>query len=96
MHDKKECSEAVELLYHYIDGQLTDERRILIQRHLDDCPPCLDAFDFEAELRVVLAHKCREQVPDRLRLRVARAIRAIDEPLDEGFLRFTQDPFGDA
>ena len=77
MHEKRECSEAVELLYHYIDGQLTEERRTLIQRHLDDCPPCLDAYDFEAELRVVIAHKCREHVPDHLRLRVARAIRSM-------------------
>ena len=77
MREKHECSEAVEVLYHFLDGQLTEERRILIRRHLDDCPPCLDAFDFEAELRVVIAHKCRERVPDELRWRVAKAIRAV-------------------
>jgi mycothiol system anti-sigma-R factor len=77
MHDKHECSEAVEVLYHYLDGQLTEERRILIRRHLDDCPPCLDAFDFEADLRVVIAHKCRERVPEELRWRVAMAIREV-------------------
>ncbi|MCA1675861.1 MAG: mycothiol system anti-sigma-R factor [Actinobacteria bacterium] len=82
MHDKRECSDAVEMLYHYIDGQLTQERRTLIQRHLDDCPPCLDAFDFEAELRMVVAHKCRDQVPEQLRLRVAEAIRAVRDPLE--------------
>lgn len=79
MFEKQECTEAVELLYQYLDGQLTEERRILISRHLDDCPPCLDAFDFEAELRVVIAHKCRETVPDHLRHRVARAIRLVAE-----------------
>ena len=30
------CIEAVELLYHYLDGELTDERRIQIQRHLGE------------------------------------------------------------
>ncbi|MGH9278650.1 MAG: mycothiol system anti-sigma-R factor [Acidimicrobiales bacterium] len=83
MFEKRECTEAVEVLYTYLDGQLTEERRILIQRHLDDCPPCLDAFDFEAELRVVIAYKCRESVPDHLRLRVAKAIRQVadgDDP----------------
>lgn len=79
MFEKQECTEAVELLYQYLDGHLTEERRILISRHLDDCPPCLDAFDFEAELRVVIAHKCRETVPDHLRRRVARAIRLVAE-----------------
>jgi mycothiol system anti-sigma-R factor len=77
MYDKRECTEAVEVLYHFLDGELTTERRLLIQRHLDDCPPCLDAFDFEAELRLTIAHKCREHVPEELRLRVKRAIREL-------------------
>jgi mycothiol system anti-sigma-R factor len=71
--------EAAELLYHYIDGELTTERRILITSHLDDCPPCLDAFDFEADLRTVIAQRCQERVPDRLRQRVAEAIRQLQE-----------------
>lgn len=73
------CTEAVELLYHYLDGELTEERRIVIQRHLDDCPPCFSAFDFEAELRVVVAQKCRERVPESLRNRVAEAIRGLQD-----------------
>jgi mycothiol system anti-sigma-R factor len=82
MSEKRECVEAVEVLYQFLDGQLTTERRTLIRQHLDDCPPCLDAFDFEAELRVVIAHKCRESVPDHLRLRVAKAIRQVAEGND--------------
>jgi len=74
------CFEAVELLYHYLDGELTEERRVVISRHLDDCPPCYDAFGFEAELRVVIAQKCTERVPDHLRDRVAEAIRAMEDP----------------
>lgn len=75
MHDH--CYEAVELLYHYLDGELTEERRVVITRHLDDCPPCLDAFDFESELRVVIAHRCREEVPDSLRAKVAEALQDL-------------------
>jgi mycothiol system anti-sigma-R factor len=82
MHEKRECTEAVEVLYHYLDGQLTDDRRVVIRRHLDDCPPCLDAFDFEVELRVVVAQKCRERVPEHLRLRVAQAIWAANNDTD--------------
>jgi len=72
--DKGDCVEAVHLLYHYLDGELTTERRVLIRQHLDDCPPCGQAFDFEAELRVVIAQKCREQVPPELVERVRKAI----------------------
>jgi mycothiol system anti-sigma-R factor len=72
--DQDICSDAVHQLYLYLDGELTPERRALIMQHLDACPPCFEAFDFEAELRIVIAHKCREQVPDHLRERVARAL----------------------
>jgi mycothiol system anti-sigma-R factor len=72
--DKGDCVEAVHLLYHYLDGELTTERRVLIRQHLDDCPPCGQAFDFEAELRVVIAQKCREQVPPELAERVRKAL----------------------
>ncbi len=69
-----DCDEALHELYGFIDGELTDERRGLIQRHLDDCPPCYEAFDFEAELRQVIAHRCRDTVPESLRHRIADAI----------------------
>ncbi len=46
-----DCNETIERLYTYLDGELTDERRHEIKEHLDECAPCLGAFDFEAELR---------------------------------------------
>ena len=77
--EKDKCGDAVHQLYLYLDGELTPERRALIRHHLDECPPCFEAFDFEAELRMVISHKCREQVPDQLRERVARAL-GVDLP----------------
>jgi mycothiol system anti-sigma-R factor len=69
-----DCVETVHRIYHYLDGELTEERRVEISRHLDDCSPCLHAFDFEAELRRVISNRCRDHVPDRLRERIAAAI----------------------
>jgi mycothiol system anti-sigma-R factor len=69
------CGEAIERLYTFLDGELTDTRRVEIRHHLDDCGPCLKAYDFEAELRVMIAMKCREEVPESLRVRVAMAIQ---------------------
>ena len=68
------CDDALHELYGFLDGELTVERRTKIQRHLDDCPPCYEAFDFEAELRIVIARKCTEQVPDSLKERIAQAL----------------------
>jgi mycothiol system anti-sigma-R factor len=68
------CQEAIHTLYHFLDGELTSQRRQQIAQHLHECGPCLDAFDFEAELKLVIARKCRDQVPDALRERVYRAL----------------------
>ena len=75
MDDHGECGEALHELYVFLDGELTDERRALIRTHLDECPPCFEAFDFEAELRQVIAQKCRDTVPESLMHRVADALR---------------------
>jgi mycothiol system anti-sigma-R factor len=69
-----DCQEVIHTLYHFLDGELTVERRLEIQHHLDDCSPCLEAFDFEAELRILIARSCRDQVPDKLRRRIAEAL----------------------
>ena len=72
---ERDCDDAIHTLYHFLDGELTVERRTMIRQHLDDCAPCLEAFDFETELRVMIAHKCREEVPEALRIRIAAAIQ---------------------
>ena len=69
-----DCQEAIHTLYHYLDGELTEYRRVEIRQHLDDCMPCLEAFDFEAELRIVIARKCRDEVPENLRERIHKAL----------------------
>lgn len=68
------CDETIERLYSYLDGELTEQRRVEIARHLDLCGPCVGAFGFEAELRRVVASRCQDRVPDALRERVARAL----------------------
>jgi len=69
-----DCNGTIERLYRFLDGELTEERRLDIQHHLDDCSPCLGAFDFEAELRVVIANRCKDHVPESLRQRVHAAL----------------------
>jgi mycothiol system anti-sigma-R factor len=69
------CDETIERLYFYLDGELTEQRRIEITRHLDLCGPCVGAYGFEAELRKLVASRCHDRVPDALRQRVAEALR---------------------
>jgi mycothiol system anti-sigma-R factor len=80
-----DCEETIERLYWFLDGELTEERRVAIRAHLDDCGPCLQAMGFETELRRLVADRCRDRVPDGLRERIAAAIhleRVTQERID--------------
>jgi mycothiol system anti-sigma-R factor len=71
---KPDCSSTVHELHTFLDGEITDDKRQRIQAHLDECPPCGHAFDFEAELRYVIADRLRTEVPASLAQRIRRAI----------------------
>lgn len=68
------CRESLRQLYNYLDGELTEERRKEIRTHLEHCGPCVAAFDFEAELRRVVADRCKDRVPEQLQRRIAAAL----------------------
>jgi anti-sigma factor (TIGR02949 family) len=70
-----DCEQALAEIYTYLDGELTDEKRTLIAGHLEACNPCIEVYDFEAELRVVISTRARnEAVPETLRLRIAEKL----------------------
>lgn len=69
-----DCSAMIARLDIFLDGELTDERRDNIQSHLDSCPTCYEAFDFEAELRIVIRTKTVIEVPPELVARIRSAL----------------------
>lgn len=74
MMSMSECEDALHQLYEFLDGELTEARRAAVQKHLDDCQPCAEPYDFEAELRQVIRRKCQEQVPESLMNKVREAL----------------------
>ena len=60
-----DCEDAVHQLYDFLDGELTEDRRREFQTHLDSCAPCIEKYEFEAELRRVVADRSRDRVPDQ-------------------------------
>ncbi len=72
-----DCQAALTELSTYLDGELTEARRSLIGHHLDDCNPCLEIYDFEAELRMVIQRRCQDAVPDTLRVRIEAQLRGF-------------------
>ena len=69
-----DCNDSLEQLYTFLDGELTEHKRAVIHQHLEECSPCLERFDFEAELKVVIARRCHDEVPESLRRKVARSL----------------------
>ena len=57
---------------------------MLIAHHLEGCNPCIEAFDFEAELRMVISARCREEVPESLRVRIAQKLTLLARTDDLG------------
>lgn len=52
------CNETIRELDAFLDGELSDDVRTHIHSHLDSCMDCLQAFDFQAELKLAIRRKC--------------------------------------
>jgi len=65
--DTPNCSETIKELDVFLDGELSESQRDAIRHHLDGCMDCLGAFDFHAELKIVIAEKCNnDEMPPGL------------------------------
>ena len=80
--DEVDCSAVVEELYTFLDGELTETRRVQITTHMHGCVDCHEVMEFHAELKMVISQKCREAVPDHLRLRIAKALGLPPAPAE--------------
>ena len=63
-----DCAQTLRELDVFLDGELSDHQHAAIRHHLEGCMDCLGAFDFHAELKIVVAQKCNndEMPPDLL------------------------------
>jgi len=73
-----ECSEVLAAVWLYLDQECDCERRTKLQRHLEECNPCLERYGLEEQLKTLLARKCGgEQAPNELRQRLCESILAL-------------------
>lgn len=72
------CTEVLDGLYSYLDGELEPPTVAAIRQHLEECGPCLEEYGLD-ELVKKLVHKhCgHERVPDELRAKVMIRIRQV-------------------
>ena len=79
MGNQGDCSDAIHTLYEFLDGELTPQRQAEIKQHLEECLPCFQAYDFEAELRMMISRKCQEPMPAGLQDRIAGKLRQMSQ-----------------
>lgn len=70
---KPECADTLTELQRFLDGEMSDDERSHVLEHLEDCLECFHAYDFQAELKQIVALKCgNDPVPSDLLARLER------------------------
>jgi mycothiol system anti-sigma-R factor len=70
-----DCSVVLSEVYLYLDLECSDDRRVLIKKHLDECSRCLSEYGIEHEVKALVARCCGDEIAprelrDRLRLKL--------------------------
>ena len=74
------CAEVLAEVWLFLDHECDPARRALLERHLDECRPCLAEYGLDEKLKKLLATKCGgDKAPpglkDRLREQIRVAVR---------------------
>lgn len=68
MTNMMSCHEVMDRLWEFLDGEMPDEDRQALQRHLEVCGRCYPAYDFQrAYLEYTRRLATQEQAPPELR-----------------------------
>jgi mycothiol system anti-sigma-R factor len=68
---KAECAEVLAEVWTLLDGECSPETQDKLRHHLEDCPPCFQAYGLEERIKGLNSTKCRgERAPDSLRARL--------------------------
>jgi len=68
------CEEIVEQLLQFLDGEIEEERRGAIERHLQECRSCCSRAEFELALRNRVREVAETPPPSALRERIRQLI----------------------
>lgn len=72
---KEHCRETLEKAYLFLDGEvLTEAERREIREHLQECYPCLERYDVEREVTLLISRLKNTACPDKLRTRIESLI----------------------
>ncbi len=72
-----DCAVVIREVWAMLDGELTDDERGRLRRHLDHCPACLRHYGVEERIKKLIATKCSgERAPsylvERVRIQISQ------------------------
>ncbi len=78
------CSEVLEKVYLYLDGEADEHDRSHLRIHLDECAPCLREYGLENAVKALVARCCGgDPLPEDLRERVLVRIAQVRLEIDQ-------------
>jgi mycothiol system anti-sigma-R factor len=79
------CSEVLEAVYSYLDGEMDQVSYTQIKVHLEECGPCLREYGLEEVVKRLVHRYCgHEIVPADLRQKVLLRIEAVRAQIETG------------
>jgi mycothiol system anti-sigma-R factor len=77
-HHDTPCSEVLEAVSAYLDGEMDAHDKARLAQHFDECSPCLQEAGVYEEVKVLIARSCGgDPCPDDVRARVISRIRTV-------------------
>lgn len=72
------CSDVVDHIYEYIDGEADDVGLVAVREHLLSCPPCLEQYEVQVALKALVRRCCQQdRAPEQLRVRILARITEV-------------------
>jgi mycothiol system anti-sigma-R factor len=77
------CSEVLDRVYSYLDGEMDQVSYAQVKVHLDECGPCLREFGLEEAVKKLVAKHCGcDPVPSELRGKVLVRIKQVQAEIE--------------
>lgn len=65
------CNECLDRLDSYTDRELSEAELREVKQHLEECPPCEDRYQFQADLKRLVKVCCDQgEAPPELRAKL--------------------------
>ncbi len=76
------CTEVLERVSFYLDGELEAPTLAKIRQHLEECGPCFEEYGLDELVKKLVHRTCgHERVPDELRVKVRIRIQQVQAEL---------------